>query len=700
MPIETGLTVSGGESPRLADRPRAKLPRSSHRLALRGFVLLAAVGIAVHGLHAAGAFGGVPHRLVDDWLYCGLYALAAAACLRHAIVGDARLAWTAATLGVIVWGAAEVVFRLVEPSSRASYPPVSQAMLLVGFSLAYTTLILLARARVRRFDPLLALDGMIAGAGGASVAAALIFQPLAAAPSVTGSDVPAPSVYLAGAVLGMAFVLTVVGLTGWRPGRVWSLIVTAITVNTIGDVVLVREVAAGGFHRGSIADTLFVASALLLGLAAFYPGRPAPVAPRRARYLPIPIAVAVVAIAVLIVASFSDLGALAVSLAAIALLLTLIRMAVALRLLERSRREALTDGLTGLGNRQKLYRDLGRLLAAGPAARPSTLALLDLNGFKRYNDSFGHLSGDAILARLADRLATAVAPAQAYRMGGDEFCLLVEATGRAAQAIVGIAHGALEEHGDGFSVTNCYGVVTLPDDAHDVHGALATADARMYAQKAGERPPEQRVAPDAVLQVLGEHGPPLRSRGRDVAELAGGVARRLGLDPAGVDEVARAADLHDIGKMAVPDDIVYKRGPLDDMERSFMRQHVTVGERMLRAAPSLARLAPLVRSSHERWDGSGYPDGLAGGGIPLGARIIAACDAYHAMRSRRPHSQAVTREEALRELRRCAGSQFDPQVVRAIEAEVEARAAGGEATGRRNGVFERERRDSNLRPPA
>jgi diguanylate cyclase (GGDEF)-like protein len=700
-PERTGLTLPGGGLAAGAGESLAGEPGRTRRLALGAFVLVAATGVVVHGLHGAGAFGGgVIDRVVEDWLYCGLYGLAAAACLRHALRGDARLAWTAATAGVVIWGGAEVVFRLTEPSPRAWYPPASRGMLLVGFLLAYTTLVLLARARVRRFDPLLALDGMIAGTGGASVAAALIFQPLAGAP-VPGSSVAAAGIYLAGAVLGMAFVITVLGLTGWRPGRVWTLIATAITVNILGDVFLVQAVAAGRFHRGSIADTLFVASALLLGTAAFYPGRTSPITVRPARSLPIPIGVAVVAIGMLIVSSFMTVGPLAVALAATALVLTLIRMAAALELLERSRQEALTDGLTGLGNRQKLYKDLARLLANGPAAPPFTLALFDLNGFKRYNDTFGHLSGDAILARLGYRLATAVAPASAYRMGGDEFCLLAEGSGDAVQAIVAIAQRALEEHGDGFSVTNSYGVVRLPDDAQDVRDALASADARMYAQKAMGRVPEHGQAPDAVLQVLGDRRPPLRSEGRDVADLAAGVARRLGLDPASVDQVASAAELHDVGKMALPEDILYKRGPLDPVERSFMRQHVTVGERMLRATSSLAPLAPLVRSSHERWDGAGYPDGLAGEDIPLGARIIAACDAYHAMRSARPHREAMPAERALDELRRCAGAQFDPCVVEAIEAELEAQRAISPheppPAGARRG---RERRDSNPRPPA
>jgi HD-GYP domain-containing protein (c-di-GMP phosphodiesterase class II) len=136
--------------------------------------------------------------------------------------------------------------------------------------------------------------------------------------------------------------------------------------------------------------------------------------------------------------------------------------------------------------------------------------------------------------------------------------------------------------------------------------------------------------------------------------------------------MARAAELHDVGKMAVPDEILNKPGPLDRVEMGFIRQHTIVGERILAAAPSLSPVARIVRASHERWDGSGYPDGLKRDQIPLGARIVAACDAYYAMTSDRPYQAAVPESAALAELRRCAGTHFDPAVVDAVCAEVGA----------------------------
>jgi HD-GYP domain-containing protein (c-di-GMP phosphodiesterase class II) len=138
--------------------------------------------------------------------------------------------------------------------------------------------------------------------------------------------------------------------------------------------------------------------------------------------------------------------------------------------------------------------------------------------------------------------------------------------------------------------------------------------------------------------------------------------------------MARAAELHDVGKMAVPDRILEKPGPLDPPEVDFIRRHTLVGERILAAAPSLVPVAQLVRASHESWDGTGYPDRLAGDQIPLGARVIAVCDAYHAMTSDRVYQSPVPPADAVAELRRFAGRQFDPRVVSVF---IELMQAGG-----------------------
>ena len=195
----------------------------------------------------------------------------------------------------------------------------------------------------------------------------------------------------------------------------------------------------------------------------------------------------------------------------------------------------------------------------------------------------------------------------------------------------------------------------------------------MYAHKGAGRPSAGRQATDALLQALFERDPDLGEHVDGVAELAQAVGERLGLPPDLLPVVAQAARLHDIGKMAIPDSILGKAGPLDDAEWAFMRRHTIIGERILLAAPALAPVAALVRSSHERYDGGGYPDGLAAADIPLAARIIAVCDAFDAMSADRPYRRARPLAEAVAELRAGAGTQFDPDVVDVFAAVVEER---------------------------
>jgi two-component system cell cycle response regulator len=631
--------------------------------ARRTYLAVASVGV---GIHAGFALAGASSPAVDDWLYCGLFYLAAGVCAYRGRRGVAAGAWRMAAMGVAIWGLAEIVFRLETSAPHALYPPATQVLLFVAFSLAYTTLILLAAERVRRFDVVLALDGVLAGLATASLASILLFPEVSAHHAHTAA---LPRLFLLNALMGLAFVIAVLGLTGWRPGPSWAVLVTAILVNVAGDMVVVHLASENRFHRGSPADTLFLASALLLGLATFYPIRRAPVPPSSARRLAAPLLGAVAALTVVTAALAGDVGPLTAGLAAGALGVAIIRMSVALELLERSRGEAVTDPLTGLGNRRLLMRDLESRLAVARRGPGFLLALFDLDGFKRYNDTFGHLSGDALLSRLATRLASAVSPGVAYRMGGDEFCAILEGTGPAAEDALARAQQALSERGDAFSIRSSSGAVRCPAEADSLRSALSIADARMYTAKT-TRDLVQAQTRDAVLKMLQEHDPLLYDHMRSVAALSRRVAQRLGLDDASAHHVERAAELHDIGKIAVPDAILQKSGTLNAAELSFMRQYPIVGERILRAAPSLAPAASLVRSSHERWDGSGYPDGLRQEQIPVGARIIAVCDAYDSMRSEKPYRGARGLEQALAELRRCAGNQFDPSVVQALADEL------------------------------
>jgi diguanylate cyclase (GGDEF)-like protein len=303
---------------------------------------------------------------------------------------------------------------------------------------------------------------------------------------------------------------------------------------------------------------------------------------------------------------------------------------------------------------------------------PLVLAIFDLDGFKSYNDTFGHPAGDALLARLADRLRDALpGEATVYRMGGDEFCLLADCDDPGPLLAEAVA--ALREEGESFVVSASVGYAVIPTEADTIVHALQLADQRLYASKRSSRASAGAQARDALLQVLAEQHPQLLSHIASVSELAAVTATFLGLDDDEVERVRLAAELHDIGKSAIPATILDKPDHLDPAEWQFVKQHTIVGERILAAAPSLSRIASLVRSSHERVDGGGYPDGLTRDEIPLAARIVAIADAFDAMVTTRPYRAAMPLEDALAELRRCAGTQFDPEVVEAFIAVVKGR---------------------------
>jgi diguanylate cyclase (GGDEF)-like protein/putative nucleotidyltransferase with HDIG domain len=413
----------------------------------------------------------------------------------------------------------------------------------------------------------------------------------------------------------------------------------------------------------------------LVALAAWQPARRAPRPSAHAERpwaIAPPVAFVVIATGVLVYgalrATALNIGALGLAMATIAAVAVrlVLTFRASLALLRAVRAESVTDALTGLPNRRALTVALKETITGAEGdAEPAVLALFDLDGFKNYNDAFGHQAGDALLTRLGATLARAV-NGHGYRMGGDEFCVLLMGEPSHVAPTLEAAAAALSEHGEGFSVTASWGAVAVPGEAQTAEDALRIADQRMYAHKNGGRPSPSRQSTDVLLQALAERYPELDEHSLGVASLAEQTARALGLEPDDIEAVRLAAELHDIGKVAIPETILNKPGPLDDLEWEYMRRHSVIGERIIAAAPSLQRVAKMVRASHERFDGGGYPDGLAGDGVPLGARIVAVCDAYDAMVTARPYSAAQHVEDAVAELRRCAGAQFDPVVVDAF----------------------------------
>jgi diguanylate cyclase (GGDEF)-like protein/putative nucleotidyltransferase with HDIG domain len=360
----------------------------------------------------------------------------------------------------------------------------------------------------------------------------------------------------------------------------------------------------------------------------------------------------------------------------------------------RAMRLALTDPLTGLANHRSFQERVQRELTGAEARDVAfTLCMIDIDDFKRVNDLFGHPVGDSVLAQVGARLRQ---NGEAFRLGGDEFALLLPA--RSADEALPVARNVLAriaslDLGDVGSVTASAGIASFPAQAFDRDELIRLADSALYWAKEHGKNRVHVYRPEVVelaeLRRLA-HGPDRAARfraaaslakavdARDtytgshstrVAELAAWIAAHLGLDAEQVELARLAGSLHDLGKLAIPEEILRKPGPLTPPERLVLERHPQIGFRMLESL-GVDPVAEWVLRHHERWDGTGYPDGLAGSEIPLGARIIFIADAYDAMTSDRAYRGRLTPQAAVSELERCAGSQFDPEIVAVFAREL------------------------------
>jgi len=337
------------------------------------------------------------------------------------------------------------------------------------------------------------------------------------------------------------------------------------------------------------------------------------------------------------------------------------------------------DPVCGVLTRDAFRGDADAVLAhAGHSEQPLALVLVDIDGFRALNERLGRDAADAALAAVAERLRDLTRGTDVLgRTGADEVAVLMPGTTLdGARQCCERLIAQLESAGE---VTVSAGLAALrPGTTLDalLAGAGRGVDRARNAGGSRAQLPSAETAPpqpDAQLHVIGALANTLVERDRYTGEhaavvvgLARSVAEALDLSDDETARIAHAALLHDIGKVGVPDRVLHKPGPLDEQEWVLMREHPVIGERILRAVPGMAAVARMIRHEHERYDGGGYPDGLAGDDIPVGSRVILACDAYHAMTSDRPYRRAMDVQDAVTELVRCAGTQFDPSVVSAL----------------------------------
>jgi two-component system cell cycle response regulator len=660
----------------------------STRLALASRVLwaVAAAGIAVHALQAAfGLFGDGADSLIGDVLYDGLLLMAAGLLfIRAPLMGRERHAWQLLGLALVTSAFGDVTWSLLY--SGAQVPPspsFADAFWLASYPLEILAVGMLLKARTPGFSHGgIRIDAAISACAMGAVAAALIFAPVLSVTGGSAATVAANLAYPVGDLVVLVIIVAMFALTDWRPGKGLLMLAAGLLLTAGADSVYLIQTADGSYAPHGLLDTLYPVASLVIAGAVWQVATPRDRAVRDWAHSLFPAIFTILALVLLVYDHFARTNALALALASLTIVLAAGKMLWMLHdsreAHEHSSEQANTDPLTGLANRRALMHDLTQALAAGADAPVRALGLFDLDGFKGYNDALGHPAGDALLERLGCRLRAAMEPyGAAYRIGGDEFCVLISADGVMDELGLAAAAEALTETGSGLSIENSYGSATLPVEAADVSSALQLADMRMYHHKKSRaRSVSVTDACEALMRAQRERMPELGAHVRDVAVLAKATALRLGMDEEAVQEVGRAAQLHDIGKVAVPDAILNKPGPLSREETDLMRRHTVVGQRIVGGSPAWTGIGQLIRSSHERVDGSGYPDSLAGDEIPLGARIVAVCDAFDAMVSDRPYRRALSPAHAIAELRKCAGSQFDERVVEEFCVEIDGRAAG------------------------
>ncbi len=457
-------------------------------------------------------FGGTALVIVYDWigvggagldsvvnggLYDAVVAGAGLACLLRARTGgQERGAWVALALAIFAWAAGEIYWTLyIEGNPSAPYPSPADVGYLAFYPLAIAGLYLLVRSRARELDPRLWMDGLIAALGTGALGAALIFEFVADRTSGSNLQVATTLAYPLGDIVLLSLVVGVIALTRWQPGRTWSLLLAGLATMAVADVAFTLQSYSAALPEGDWIEPIYLISAMFIGAEVWQPE--AEVIRPDARFdgwreLIVPGIVAATMIGLVVLQYFNHASALTTFLWSAAMLAVIARLALSVRENKRLLEQVRTDRLTGLGSQARMQIDLERRERS--PEKPLTVILLDLNGFKRYNDTFGHPAGDRMLARLGRQLRAAIGSeeATAYRLGGDEFLVLSEGglvdLGMAERDALAVRSAeALSARGRGFDVSAAWGFASIPEEADSPAEAMQLADVRMYAQKESRR---------------------------------------------------------------------------------------------------------------------------------------------------------------------------------------------------------------------
>ncbi len=333
---------------------------------------------------------------------------------------------------------------------------------------------------------------------------------------------------------------------------------------------------------------------------------------------------------------------------------------------ERIKHLSFHDSLTGLYNRAYFEEELERYNF--PRYYPLSIVIIDINGLKVINDTFGHNQGDKLLQHFAQLLTSVSRKGDIIaRIGGDEFALLLPSTtSEQAHKFCERIKKTCEEDKTKpvyLRPSISLGHATQEGEYQNIEILLKEADNKMYQDKLFSAQSREKYLLDSFRLILAERDPHTEDHAQRLQELALALGERIGLTEYQLNNIKLLALLHDIGKIGIPDSILFKTYILTPSEWKKMKEHPKIGYRMAKNIPDFVPIAREILYHHEHWDGNGYPEGLKGEKIPILSRIIAVVDAYDVMQSRRPYKGAVSKTKALKEIKRGAGTQFDPQLV-------------------------------------
>jgi diguanylate cyclase (GGDEF)-like protein len=452
-------------------------------------------GTAVVIGHDWLAIGGpAVDSAINGWIYDSVVVAAGLACLMRAAKGGReRGAWVAIGIAMLAWAAGEIYWTLnIEGNPSAPYPSPADVGYLAFYPAALAGVYLLVRARARELDRRLWMDGAIAALGASALGAALVYQLVADHATGSTIEIATTLAYPLGDIVVLSVIVGLMALTRWRPGRTWTLLFAGLGTMAIADVAFTLQTYEATVPGGDWVEPIYLISAVFIGAEAWQPE--ASLIRSEAsfdgwRELVVPGIVGAAMISLVALQYFDRTSALTTVLWSATMLAVVGRLALSVRenklLLEQVR----TDHLTGLGSQGRLQVDVKRRCAQARAgAEPLTVMLLDLNGFKRFNDTFGHPAGDELLARLGKRLKEAVSPEGiGYRIGGDEFVVLIGGDRANHDAVAKRAAEALTEKGRGYELSAAWGLAAVPEEADSSATAMQLADVRMYAQKESRR---------------------------------------------------------------------------------------------------------------------------------------------------------------------------------------------------------------------